>query len=75
MLLNKRLIISEFSLCTGHVEIERASILTSADVDSQWEFSLVTDHSYSASTSNTWYIDSEASSHMTGALVMFSELL
>ena len=24
---------SEFSLCTGHVEIERASILTSADVD------------------------------------------
>ena len=65
---------SEFSLCTGHVEIERASILTSADVDRQWEFSLVTDHSYSASTSSTWYIDSVASSHMTGAREMFSEL-
>ena len=24
---------SEFSLCTGHIEIERASILTSVDVD------------------------------------------
>ena len=44
---------SEFSLCTGHIERERASILTSADVDRQWEFSLVTNHSYSASTSNT----------------------
>ena len=57
----------EFSLCTGHVEIERASIITSADVDRQRELSLLTDHSYSASTSSTWYIDSEASSHMTGA--------
>ena len=36
---------SEFSLCIGHVEIERASIITSADVDRQREFSLVTDHS------------------------------
>ena len=34
----------------------------------------MTDHSYSASTSNTWYIDSGASSHMTGAREMFSEL-
>ena len=34
----------------------------------------MTDHSYSASTSSTWYIDSGASSHMTGAREMFSEL-
>ena len=65
---------SEFSLCTGHVEIERASIPTSADVDRQREFSLVTDHSYSASTSSTWYINSVASSHMTGAREMFFEI-
>ena len=63
-----------FSLCIGHVEIEKASIVTSADVDRQREFSLLTDHSYSASTSSTWYIDSGASSHMTGAREMFSEL-
>ena len=35
---------------------------------------MVTDHSYSASTSSTWYINSRASSHMTGAREMFSEL-
>ena len=34
----------------------------------------MTDHSYSASTSSTWYIDSGASSHMTSAREMFSEL-
>ena len=34
----------------------------------------MTNHSYSASTSSTWYIDSRASSHMTGACEMFSEL-
>ena len=65
---------SEFSLYTGHIDRERASIITSTDVDRQREFSLVTDHSYSASTSSTWYIDSRASSHMTGAHEMFSEL-
>ena len=59
---------SEFSLCTGHIERERASILTTANVDRRREFSLVTDHSYSASASSTWYIDSGASSHMIGAL-------
>ena len=58
---------SEFSLCTGHIDRERASIITSADVDREREFSLLTDHSYSASTSSTWYIDNRASSHMTGA--------
>ena len=57
----------EFSLCTGHVDRERTSIITNVDVDSERHFSLLTDHSYSASTSSTLYIDSGASSHMTGA--------
>ena len=65
---------SEFSLCTGHIERERASILTSSDVDSKREFSCATEHSYSASTSSTWYIDSGTLSHMAGAREMFSEL-
>ena len=64
----------EFSLCTGHVDRERASIITSADVDSEREYSLLTGHSFNASTTNTWYIDSGASSHMTGARDMFFEL-
>ena len=64
----------EFSLCTGHVDRERASIITSANVDSEREFSLLTDYSYSASTSSTWYIDNGASSHMTGARDMFAKL-
>ena len=34
----------------------------------------MTDPSYSASTSSTWYIDSGASSHMTSAQEMFSKL-
>ena len=34
----------------------------------------MTDHSYSASTFGTWYIDSGASSHMKGAHEMFSKL-
>ena len=57
----------EFSLCTRHIDRERASIITSADVDSERDFPLLTDHSYSASTSSTWYIDSGALSHVTGA--------
>ena len=64
----------EFSLCTGHVDRERASIITNADVDSEREYSLLIGHSLSASTTDTWYIDSGASSHMTGAREMFSEL-
>ena len=34
----------------------------------------MTDHSYNAFTSSTWYIDSGASSHMIGAHGMFSKL-
>ena len=34
----------------------------------------MTDHSYSASTSSTWYIDSRSSSHMKSAREMFFEL-
>ena len=65
-----------FSLCTGHIERERerASILTSANVERQREFSCVIHHSYSASNSSTWYIDSGTSSYMTCAREMFSEL-
>ena len=54
--------------------IERASIITSADIDIEREYSLLTGHSLTASTTSTWYIDSGASSRMTGAREMFSEL-
>ena len=64
----------ESFLCALGILIERASIITSADVDREREFSLLTDYSYSASTSNTWYIDSGGLSHMIGAREMFSEL-
>ena len=64
----------EFSLCTRHVDRERASIITNVNVDSEREYSLLTGHSLSASTTNTWYIDSGASSHLTGSREMFSEL-
>ena len=64
----------DFSLCTGHVDRERASIITSADIDIKREYSLLTDHSLSASATGTRYIDSGASSHMIGAREMFSEL-
>ena len=64
----------EFSLCAGHVDRERASIITSANIDIEREYSFLIGHSLSASTTSTWYIDSGASSHMTGAREMFSEL-
>ena len=53
---------------------ERASIITSTDIEIERKISLLTDHSFNASTTNTWYIDTGASSHMTGAREMFSEL-
>ena len=64
----------EFSLCTGHVDRERETIITNATIDIEREYSLLTGHSLSASTTNTWYIDSGASSHMTSAREMFFEL-
>ena len=57
----------EFSLCSGNIDRERASIITNANFDRERDFSLFIDHSYSASTSSTWYIDSGASSHMIGS--------
>ena len=64
----------EFSLCAGHVDRERTSIITSADIDIERTYSLLTGHSFSASTTSTWYIDSGASSHMAGAREMFFKL-
>ena len=64
----------EFSLCTGHVDRERASIITSAYIDIEREYSLLIGHSLRASTTNTCYIDSGTSSHMSGAREMFSDL-
>ena len=54
--------------------IEREHLLSPVRMLIEREFSLLTDHSYSASTSSTWYIDSRTSSHMKGAREMFSEL-
>ena len=53
---------------------ERVSLATSIDMDMDSEHSLLAGHQGSPSTSTTWYIDSGASSHMTGAREMFSEL-
>ena len=57
----------DFSLCVGHVERERESIITNADIDTEREYTLLIDHSFSASTTSTWYIDNGASSYMTSA--------
>ena len=43
-------------------------MITSVDVDIEREYSLLTSHSLSASTTGTWYNDSGASNHMTGVL-------
>ena len=64
----------ESYLYAGFVDRERASIITSADIDSEREYSLLTGHSSSASTTNVWYIDIGALSHMRGAQEMCSEL-
>ena len=69
----------EASLSIYHVldmlrERERASIITSTNIQIERDNSLLTDHSFSASATSTWYIDSSALSHMTGAREMFSKI-
>ena len=56
------------------MERERVSLATSIDMDMDSEHSLLAGHQGGPSTSTTWYIDSGASSHMTGAREVFSEL-
>ena len=53
---------------------ERVTLATSIDMDQDSEHSLLAGHQGGPSTSSTWYIDSGASSHMTGAREVFSEL-
>ena len=54
--------------------IEREHPSSPVHVNNEREYSLLTGHSLSASTTSTWYIDSGASSHMIGAREMFFEL-
>ena len=62
----------DFSLFAG-VSVERASSITSRDFQDHMERSMIVGHSLSATTtSSTWYIDSGASSHMTGDCDMFT---
>ena len=64
----------DFSLFAG-VSVERASSITSRDFQDHMEHSMIVGHSLSATTtSSTWYIDSGASSHMTGDHDMFSDM-
>ena len=63
-----------FSLFAG-VGVERESSITSRDFEDHMEHSMIVGHSLSATTtSSTWYIDSGASSHMTGDRDMFTEM-
>ena len=55
-------------------ERERVSLATSIDMDMDSEHSLLAGHQGGPFTSTTWYIDSGASSHMTGAREVFLEL-
>ena len=64
----------DFSLFAGAC-VERASSITSRDIEGHMEHSMVVRHSLSASTtSSTWYIDSGALSHMIGDREMFVEM-
>ena len=63
-----------FSLFVG-VGVERAYSITNRDFDDHMEHSMIVGHVLSAiATSSTWYIDSGASSHMTGDHDMFTEM-
>ena len=64
----------DFSLFAG-VSVERASSITSRDFQDHMEHSMIIGHSLNATTtSSTWYINSGASSHMTGDRDMFSDM-
>ena len=64
----------EFSLFVGGCR-ERAPSITSRDIEDQREHSMIVGHSSSVSTtSSTWYINSGASSNMTGVQDMFIEI-
>ena len=64
----------DFSLFAG-VGVERASSITSRYFEDRMDHSIIVGHSLSATTtSSTWYIDSGASSHMTGDRDMFTEM-
>ena len=73
-LMSMLLDLREFSLFAGGGR-ERASSITSKDIEDQTEHSMIVRHPLSASTtSSTWYIDSGASSHMTGDHDMFVDM-
>ena len=64
----------EFSLFVGCCR-ERPSSITNRDIQGHMEHSMIVGHSLSATTTySTWYIDSGASSHMTGDRDMFAEM-
>ena len=64
----------DFSLFAG-VSVERASSITNRDFQDHMGHSMIVGHSLSATTtSSTWYIDSGASSHMTGDRDIFLDM-
>ena len=66
--------LGNFSLFAG-VSVERASSITNRNIQGHMEHSMTVGHLLSAiTTSSTWYIDSGASSHMTGDRDMFTDM-